>query len=217
MSEAAAAVDELVQDPSEEVRLAVLDVMMLSPDPLLRTAALRRDPSVTVRAHAAAALDRTNPTLAKQAVKILEGMLDDAAPEVRAAALASLAGSADSEGLRAFGRAWPKTTLETRLKLRVEPRGRVISGRLTIRLTTSADPSERRAAVAALGALKVTGFHVHIVPALRDPSPDVRIAAVQALASVNDESVRARLSEMVSDPDGAVRDAARRSTLRTVG
>jgi len=71
--------------------------------------------------------------------------------------------------------------------------------------------------VIALGALSVSGFDAYVLPALRDPTPDVRIAAVQALSSVDDEGVRARISELLADPDAAVRDAARRATLRTVG
>jgi HEAT repeat protein len=215
--EAAARIDSLAQDPSEDVRLAVLDVMTLGSDSVLRTASLRRDPSVEVRARAAAALERTTGAVARQAVKALEAMLDDVAARVRAAALASLAAISEPEGLRIFGRAWPETSLDTRLELRAEPRAVAATGRLSVRLTTSSDSAERRCAVLAIGALGAPRFHEHVLPALRDPSPEVRIAAVQALAPVDDEVVRARLGEMLSDPDLAVRDAARRSMLRTVG
>ena len=48
-AEAAAIVDELVQDPSEDVRIAFLDVATWTGDALLRTAPLRRDPAIVVR------------------------------------------------------------------------------------------------------------------------------------------------------------------------
>jgi HEAT repeat protein len=45
----------------------------------------------------------------------------------------------------------------------------------------------------------------------------VRVAVIQALAVVDEPATRARLAEMLSDPDVSVREVARRSTLRTIG
>ena len=69
----------------------------------------------------------------------------------------------------------------------------------------------------AIGALHAPGFATLILPALRDPSPEVRISAIQVLAVVDEEDVRARISEMVSDPEAAVQETARRLLVRTVG
>ncbi len=214
--EAWAAVDAMTQDPHEDVRLAVLDVLASSGDVVLRTATLRRDPSATVRARAAATLERVTGAETKAAIRALEGMLEDGSSVVRAAALASLVGSSDAEGALAFGRAWGTTALDTRLDLRADPRAAGISERLAARLTAATDPDERRVAVTALGAFGARGYEAHVLPALRDPSPEVRVAAVHALASLDDEVVRARLREMLADPDAAVRDVARRTMLRTV-
>jgi HEAT repeat protein len=154
---------------------------------------------------------------ARGAHRALEAMLGDASAVVRAAALASLAGSRDPEGLIAFGQAWTGAAMDSRLELRAEPRAVALSDRLAIRLTSSSDPHERRCAVIALGAFAIRGFHAHVAPALRDPSPEVRIAAVQALAAVDDPLIAKAIAEMVADPEGEVREAARRTLVRSVG
>ena len=217
LPEAALAVDELMQDPSEEVRVAVVDAIQWSADVLLRTASLRRDPSVPVRVRMAMALERVPHQLVKSTLRVVETMCDDADARVRAAALATLVAIADPVGLQSFGRKWPETALDTRMELHVEPRAKEIAERVAARLTTAADPAERKHAVTALGAFGAPGFAKHVLPALRDPSHEVRIAAVQALAALDDAEVRARLTEVLTDPDSGVRDAVRRSLLRVVG
>jgi HEAT repeat protein len=217
VADAAAALEPMAQDPSEDVRKAVVDAITWNTSTLTRLALLRRDPSVAVRVGVATALQRVIGASAKSAHKALESMLTDASAVVRAAAFASLAGSADADGLRAFGRLWPQAALDTRLALRGEPRVGPLSQRMATRLVSSADPAERRTAVVALGALGGTEFATHIAPALRDPTPDVRVAAIQALASVDDAKVRALITEMLTDPDAVGQEAARRSLLYNVG
>jgi HEAT repeat protein len=211
------AIEDVSQDPSEEVRVAVVECVRWNANAMTRLAQLRRDPSVRVRARLAMALERVDGTNAKSAHKALEGMVSDASPAVRAAALASLAGSGDLDGLRAFGRLWPQSALDTRLALRDEERARSISERAAACLSSSGDAALRRSAVVAMGALHAAGFSSFVVPALRDPSPDVRISAIQVLAAVDDEGIRERISEMVSDPEMAVQETARRLLVRTVG
>jgi HEAT repeat protein len=210
-------IEEKAQDPSEDVRLAVVDAVGSTTDALTRLAMLRRDPSARVRARAATALERLKGPGARAAHRALEAMLEDSSPVVRAAALASLAGSRDPDGLRVFGDAWASAALDARLELRIEARAAALSDRLAIRLTSSPDPRERRCAVIALGAFAASGFQTQVAPALRDPSPDVRIAAVQALGSVDDPVIAKAIAEMVADPEGAVREAARRTLVRSAG
>ena len=69
----------------------------------------------------------------------------------------------------------------------------------------------------ALGALAAPRLLAHLTPALKDPSADVRIAVIQALAPLDEPEVRGRLTEMLADPDLSVRDVARRSLMRVVG
>lgn len=209
--------DEMAQDPSEDVRLAVVDAIRWAPTALTRWAQLRRDPSVRVRARVAGALERADGASAKSAHKALEGMLGDAAAPVRAAALASLAGSPDPGGLRAFARLWPQAALDTRTSLRDDPRATAVAERVASRLFISPDPSERKGAVVALAAFGAPGCAARVVPALQDPSPEVRVAAIHALRTLDDANARARIADMLADPEAAVQEAARRSLLPTVG
>jgi HEAT repeat protein len=209
--------EERTHDPSEEVRLAVVEAVGAIPEAVGHLASLRRDPSTRVRTASATALERVDGAAARAAHRALDHMLDDSSATVRAAALTSLAGSRDAEGLRAFGRAWLRVALDARLELRREPRGPAISDRIAMRLSSSAEPDERRCAVIAIGAFGVPGFATWLVPALRDPSPAVRIATLHALASVQDPVVRRAIGEMLSDPDGEVQDAVRRTLVRSVG
>jgi HEAT repeat protein len=215
--DASLAIEEVAQDPSEDVRIALVFAVRWNPNALTRLAQLRRDPSGRVRVAFATALEGVDGANAKSAHRALESMTSDVSGAVRAAALASLAASSDPEGLRAFGRLWPQTALDTRLSFRAEPRGRAISERVALSLSSSADPSHRKSAVLALGALHAPGFASLVLPALRDPAPDVRITAIQALAAIDDSDVRARISEMLADPEAAVQEAARRILVHTVG
>jgi HEAT repeat protein len=202
------------------VRIAVLEALMLRGDALLRTASLRRDPSIAVRLAAVRAIEQQaqrSRSVLPGALDALAAMLEDTARTVRAAALVSLAGLPDDEGLRRFARAFAQTALDVRLALRDEPRAAAVSERLAAGLRTRTDVGLRAATVLALGALGAPGWSALVEPALRDPAPAVRIAALQSLASVEDEKVRARCAELLRDPDLTVREAARRSRLHTVG
>ncbi len=211
------ALDEMAQDPNEDVRLAVVDAIQWTATALTRWAQLRRDPSVRVRERVARALEKAQGQTAKTAHKVLEAMLGDSAASVRAAALGSLAASSDAAGLRAFGRLWPQTALDTRISLRDDPRAGTIAERVAARLSASSDPIERKSAVIALMALAPPGGAALVVPALRDPSPDVRVAAIQALCTLDDPEGRAKIADLLADPEAAVQEAARRSLLQTVG
>jgi HEAT repeat protein len=204
------------EDPSEEVRLAVVEALGSSARALTQLAMLRRDPSIRVRVTAARALERLGGTSGRAALRALEAMLDDSSPAVRAAALASMAGSREAGGLRAFAEAWARASLDARLELRSEPRAAALSDRIAGRLASGLEVDERRCAVVALGAFAVPGFAAHLLPALWDPSPLVRIAATHALAAVSDPGVQQALQKMLADPDGDVRDAATRALSRVV-
>jgi len=207
----------MAQDPSEEVRLAVLETMVWTGESLLRANPLRNDPSVRVRAALAASLARFSGAATKTALKVVGSLLDDASPVVRAAAMVTLMESQDPAGLHEFMRVWPKAALDVRFELRGEPRAAAITDHLATLLTTSTETSLRRAAITAMGALGVASVEERLAPALQDPSPDVRIAAIQALAALDLPSARAKIAQMASDPDVSVRETARRSVVRTVG
>lgn len=207
----------MAEDPSEDVRLTVLDTMVWSGESLLRANLMRSDPSVRVRTALASSLERFEGPATKTALKVVGSLLDDASPTVRAAALATMITSSDPAGLQGFARAWPETALDARFELRAEPRGPAISERLSARLANSAEAGVRRAAVIAMSALGCDGLVDRLLASLSDPSPEVRIAVIQAVAAADEPKARARLAEMLSDPDVSVREVARRSMLRTIG
>ncbi len=214
--EAADVVDGMAQDPSEEVRLAVLETIIWSGDSLLRANPLRRDPSVRVRVALATSLDRFEGAATKSALSLVVALASDASSLVRASALVTMMASRDEAGLRAFAKAWAEASLDTRFDVRTEPRGPRVEAGLLLRLASETDAEARRAAVTAIGALGAPGFATRLLPSLRDPSPEVRVAVVQALAGMDEPEVRTRLAEMLSDPDTSVREVARRSMLRSV-
>ena len=112
LPEATRSVDGLLLDPQEEVRIAVLEALMLRGDALLRTSSLRRDPSVAVRLAAVRAIElqaMRAGAVSPGTLDALAAMLEDAAPAVRAAALVSLAGLPDDEGLGARPRPRPRS------------------------------------------------------------------------------------------------------------
>lgn len=204
----------MVEDPSDEVRVAVLDSVVWTSDALVWARPVRHDPSAHVRACLATSLGRFDASGARAALKLLGSLVEDAAPEVRAAALVGLMVFRDGAGLVEFARAWAETALEARFALRGVPGAERITSRLAELLSSSPDPTLRRAAVTAVGALGDASAEDALAPSLDDPSSEVRIAAIHALASLETPTARQRLVRMMSDPDVAVRETARRSVVR---
>ncbi|HSO36910.1 MAG TPA: HEAT repeat domain-containing protein, partial [Labilithrix sp.] len=97
-----AILDGMAEDPSEVVRLAVLETIRWTGESLLRASLLRSDPSIAVRAELAASLERFAGPAVKAALKVVSSLLEDASPAVRASALATLMASSDPAGLQAF-------------------------------------------------------------------------------------------------------------------
>lgn len=206
----------MVEDPSMEVRLAVVESTLWSPESLLRANVLKSDPSVEVRAALATSLGQRGGERHKPVFKVLGALLDDASPLVRARALASLM-VLDTPGLMELLRRWPAASLEVQKSLTTDPRAPAIVERLAQTTRTATDPLVRQAAVTAMGSFGLPRTEVMLEPAIEDPSREVRMAAAQALAALEAPAARTLLAKMLSDPDVEVREAVRRSALRPVG
>jgi HEAT repeat protein len=206
------AIDGTLDDPSERVRRAAIGAIASFADAnaVRRLERVRFDPSPLLRIELARWLTSTpeEPSYA-----VLRALADDVVPGVRAAALASLLDRGQSRGLKLFLDRWKKGLVD----LRDEPRAEAVTARLSLILAASADQEARQAAVGGIAALRAPGFEKYVVPALRDPSPEVRVDAIRALARHDDAQVRARIAELLDDPIAAVREAARRSHLRMIG
>jgi len=207
-----AAVDATLDDPGERVRRVAIQTIAApaDADAVMRLERARVDPSPALRIELA---QRLATTPAGQTMPLLVALADDGVPAVRASALATLLLRAESQGMRLFLDRWRRGQAE----LREEPRAVAITNRLALVLGASADEESRKAAIAGIASLKAPGFEKLVMPALRDPSPDVRVDAVRALAGNNDPEVRTRIAELLEDPVATVREAARRSHLRMIG
>jgi HEAT repeat protein len=206
------AIDAALQDPSEKVRMAAIAAIASAGNAraVQRLKNVRIDPSNAIRRQLASVLTAT-PEL--PSFELLRSLVDDAVTSVRVAALATLLERAEPRGLEIFLDRWRSGLAD----LRGEPRAERITQRLALIVSASADEEARKAAVAGITSLRAPGFSKHAVLALRDPSPDVRIEAVRALAGNEDPEVRARIAELREDPVDEVREAARRSHLKMIG
>jgi hypothetical protein len=83
-------------------------------------------------------------------------------------------------------------------------------------LESSPSAPLRRLAVLCIAALALEGHERLCLRAVSDPAPTVRLAVVRALAGSADDAIKARVLELVNDPDVDVRDTARKSRLRAV-
>ena len=197
------------------VRLAAVETLFAreGASAIPRLSALCSDPSIAVRVRlaelaAAGSFWSSGP--------LLELMLEDPSPAVRAAAMASLLEQADPEGLACFRRAWATCEPHVLRQLREDHRAATITKSLADVVGRGPEPTSREAAILGIAALSVEGHEEHLLPALADPSPTVRIAVIGVLGHLDRPEVRKCLVELLSDPDDRVREAARRATLRVV-
>jgi HEAT repeat protein len=209
-------VDDALEDPSEAVRMAALMAIAKtrSETALARLDAIRKDPSSKIRAELARVLEQFPFAIA---LRLVEGLADDTSKEVRASALVTLLARADEYSIIAFGRVWPKAGADTRREVAKSPRGAAVTEKLGKLLENAPSGELRSIVVSAIGALAAPNWHARLLPVLRDPVANVRIAAVRALGSVDDAAVRAAVAELLEDPDEDVRAAARRAEMRLLG
>jgi HEAT repeat protein len=198
---------QLQADPDEAVRIASLDMIANEASGAVeRLATARGDPAIAVRVRLCHLLGRFAD---KAALTLIERLTQDAAREVRAAALVSLLAYGDPETLGSFGAHWAGASPELRQQVRRDPRAPAVSHKLANLAAANGDAGAREIAVLALGALAATGHEELLLPLLRDPRWTIRIAAAKALAPSADPAVRRRIAELASDPEIQVRDAIR--------
>lgn len=197
-------------DPQETVRIAIVKGLGLQVDAdvLEHLAARLEDPSWRVRVEIAAAFGRKKIPGDERPFKILESLLKDTHPEVQAQSLVSLyrLGSENAliQAKEVFGRLNPETKNE--FLDRLGRQGFIME--LTGMLTKDQDPSKRRQAVEFLGALDAVRHQSLLLGALEDPSAEVRVATIHALAPLRDLSVRQAIEALTLDPSESVRTAA---------
>lgn len=203
-------IGKMLDDPSDTVRIAALEVMSRErPGSLVRLGVARTDPSIAVRSRLCQLLEGFP---AAAAAKLLEQLLEDAAPEVRGAALVTLLSFGDAESLRRFSQYWTTVAAETASAVQRDSRARSITRKLSALLRSGGDNSVRELAVVAIAALGTDEYPQLLLPVLRDPRASVRFAAARALASSRAD-VEQHLRQLSSDPDLEVRNAVREALL----
>ncbi len=213
--EANVAVDEARRDPHEAVRIASMDAIArrASASAVDRLAALRADPSVDVRRALASALAAFTDPLAE---RLVDELLQDLSPIVRAAALGTLLQRDTPESLRRFSGEWARCGVEAQQSLRDDPRAAALATRARNRLSTERDAALREIAVDVIATLAATGYEDDLLDALRDNAATVRVAAIERLSQVASVGVREAIEALTVDPDAGVRTAAWRALDRDV-
>ncbi|SIO66439.1 putative membrane-bound dehydrogenase domain-containing protein [Singulisphaera sp. GP187] len=175
---------------------------------------LLSDPAVAVRLAAVAAVRETGDRDALPAVRLLVDR--DSDTSIRVAAAKALGALEDKEALpgliatlRVAGT--PEPVRDAALEA-VETIGSDVAVKALVDLLGTGDtgPASRRVRLlAALGRFKAQAAVVTIVGALRDPSPEVRAAAAEALGRIGQlAGVDVPLRALLTDPAVEVRKAA---------
>jgi HEAT repeat protein len=211
--EAGIIVGKMLEDPHETVRMAALEALAMegAEAALVRIAPARTDPSPRVRARLAELLTRFRGA----GLRVLDSLVEDTSPIVRAEALGTLLAIADGDSLRRFVAAWSKARVEVRDELHSIARADAITRTLADTLATNADAFVREAAITGMRSLCVFEYEKHVERGLYDPKASVRLAAVLALSTSGGADVAKQLGPLLQDPDVAVRDAARQVINRT--
>ncbi len=198
-------------DPNEDVRCATAHALGRLPASAAREAfeRLALDPSVRVRAHLASALGETGEVAA---IEILGSLARDPEEGVRLEALFGLVALEADASLALFAERYDEQPRETREAFRADARVPGLGASLCGVATEHQRPEAR---VAALEAVRRLGRapSTELARTLRDPEPDVRIAAVHACSAAGGEELAEAIEALLSDPSSRVRDAVRRERL----
>lgn len=213
--EAGQLVATMFDDPHELVRMAALEVTASQGEGAApRMAASRGDPSAAVRSRLCHLLERYSDARAKA---LVESLCDDVSAAVRASALLTLASYADAESLTRFTRICAEASAETLSALRSESRIHAVTRKLSALLVAGGDSALREQAVLAIAALAAEDHEQLLLPMLRDPRANVRLATARALASSEQRETQRRLAALADDPDANVREAAQSVMQRATG
>lgn len=213
--DAAEALEDGLRDPVEEVRAAALHAVASAvPDGALKVLpTVRLDPSDVLRAGWARAISEVGSVAV---VGALTALSTDPAPPVRREALLGLLRVPNGGGLGPFLERVPQLDPIEIVVLRESAHSRQLAVGAETWVTTST-ASVRRFSVAVLRWSGPMRHREALLQALRDPDPGVRLGATEALAEVDDASIRMRLAQTAHDADPAVRAVARRAAGRAVG
>lgn len=199
-----------VADPTPSVRVAVAGALgMLGGDTISGLTQLCSDPSVSVRLAVAeiVATGRSSHLL-----ELARQLAQDPDVLVRSAALLAVLASADSEGPASFVALVSGQPEEVKREL-----CRTHSDHPALVHTRRLVCEDRRPQVRAAGlhalALLMDRTLEPLMSGFTDPSPEVRIAAIESASRLDLPEVREAFDALLRDPDPKVRDAVRRGKM----
>lgn len=199
-----------VTDPAPPVRIAVASALgALGGDATAGLEQLSSDPSVPVRLAVAevVASGRSSHLL-----EIARRLATDPEPTVRSAALLALLRAADPEAPARFVelvQAQPEEVKRALCRIPSDHPALVHTRQL---VCEDRRPELRAAGLRALALLADRKLEP-ILSGFTDPSPEVRIAAIESASRLDLPEVREAFEALLRDPDPKVRDAVRRGKL----
>lgn len=199
-----------VVDPSPHVRVAVVSALAAlggdGVDALLRLAA---DPAVEVRLAVAAAIAQGKSA---RLVELAERMAEDPESSIRVEALLALLRAPHPEAPLRFLALSENQPNEVRRLLERTPADHDARQHTRRLVAEDRRPEVRAACLRALDRL-ADGALDPLLSGFTDPSPEVRIAAIECAVGMDLPEVRMAFEALLRDPDPAVRDAVRRGRL----
>jgi HEAT repeat protein len=186
-------------DPAAPVRLAAISGLVQHKATLEEIGLVARDPAPEVRQAFASLL-----SMVSGSSKVLDTLMRDPDATVRGRALGSLMLS-DATNLRPM---LSQVTPEMRTALSEDPRRDTILKKLRRDAQAHIDPRERATAVQALAAFQISDRAQVLITALRDPSAEVRLAALKVSGDADTPEWLAALRDCLADADARVRTAA---------
>ena len=202
-----------IEDPSAPVRAAVVRALQRATradviDALGRAAS---DPAVEVRVAVCETLGTLDTV---HAAPLLAQLAVDRDTHVSTSAVTQLFLARELDGLDRLLEVWPLLTPEVRARLKESTASAV--PRFEALIANALDPTQRHLAIRVLAAIDATAHAARIAVALGDPDGKVRLAAVQALGTLESERVGDWLERVFDDPVAEVRTAARRAKLKVL-
>ncbi len=204
---------EALSDPIQDIRAQIVTALCAFPrndvfDEFRNTIL---DPSVLVRSALATGLPTMENT---QAVELLDTLTQDQHPDVITLAMLGLLDCPDNEGKSRFLDRWPNLSETNQNTILHQQSGQ--ADKLAAFVTSASNPKLREVCVRCLAALGPRRHARHIALGLRDPHPDVRIAAIEGLSCLAKERLEDWLKSVMDDPVAEVRAAARRLLIHSV-
>ncbi len=207
-----------LEDPNERVRAAIVRCLGKLMDAGVVAPLVERtlDPSPLVRQEVAAAFGRASDLDDEQPVQVLTTMAKDGSVLVRAQALASLIRLGVTGQRKVFEDACRDLDEDDLVALRARLNKDGTLYQVLDIMKTDRGAKKRADALYFLAQADLDRYAPDIVLALQDPATTVRIAAIEALAHLEDPAIQKAIEALSRDPVDTVRAAVKRRRLRSV-